>query len=69
MVHVVRTAGDDFVSIGSDFDGMISLPDGFRDVTHMPKLVALLLQRDWTAERISKAMGGNFLRVLEAVRP
>jgi membrane dipeptidase len=69
MEHVVRTAGEDFVSIGSDFDGMITLPDGFRDVTHMPKLVALLLERGWSAERIAKAMGGNFLRVLDAVRP
>jgi membrane dipeptidase len=69
MEHVVRTAGEDFVSIGSDFDGMITLPDGFRDVTHMPKLVAILLQRGWPEERIAKAMGGNFVRVLEAVRP
>jgi membrane dipeptidase len=69
MEHVVRTAGEDFVSIGSDFDGMITLPDGFHDVTHMPKLVALLLERGWSSERVAKAMGGNFLRVLEAVRP
>jgi membrane dipeptidase len=69
MEHVMRVAGDDFVSLGSDFDGMITLPDGFRDVTHLPKLVAVLLQRGWSQERISKAMGGNFLRVLNSVRP
>lgn len=69
MEHVVRVAGENYVSIGSDFDGMITLPDDFRDVTEMPKLVALLLDRRWSAERIAKAMGGNFLRVLGAVRP
>jgi membrane dipeptidase len=69
MEHVVRVAGEDFVSLGSDFDGMITLPDGFRDITHLPKLVAVLLERGWSQERIAKAMGGNFLRVLEAVRP
>jgi membrane dipeptidase len=69
MEHVVRTAGHDYVSLGSDFDGMITLPDGFRDVTHMPKLVALLLERGWSQDQVSKAMGGNFLRVLESIRP
>jgi membrane dipeptidase len=69
MEHVVRVAGEDYVSLGSDFDGMITLPDGFRDVTHMPRLVAVLLERGWSQERIAKATGGNFLRVLEAIRP
>ncbi len=67
MEHVVRTVGEDFVSFGSDFDGMIYLPDGFEDVTHLPKLVAIMLERGWSHERIAKVMGGNFLRVLAAV--
>ena len=69
MEHVIRVAGEDFVSLGSDFDGMISLPEGFRDVLHMPKLVGLMLERGWSPDRIGKVMGGNFLRVLGAVRP
>ena len=69
MEHVIGVAGDDFVSLGSDYDGMITLPAGFKDVTHQPKLVSLMLQRGWTPERIRKILGANFLRVLRAVRP
>lgn len=69
LEHVVKVAGDDFASLGSDYDGFIWLPRELVDVTHQPKLVALMLERGWSAERIGKILGGNFLRVLRAVRP
>lgn len=67
--HVVKVGGEDAASLGSDYDGMIMLPDGLRDVTHQPKIVADMLARGWKQERIAKVLGGNFLRVLRAVRP
>ena len=69
MEHIIQLVGEDFVSLGSDYDGAILLPDGFEDCTHQPKLVADMLSRGWSAERIKKILGANFLRVLKAVRP
>jgi microsomal dipeptidase-like Zn-dependent dipeptidase len=35
----------------------------------LPKLVAVMLERGWSDQRIRKIMGTNFLRVLAEVRP
>lgn len=67
--YVIDLVGEDYVSLGSDYDGFIALPNGFRDITHQPKLVALMLQRGWSEERIQKILGLNFLRVLKEIRP
>jgi membrane dipeptidase len=69
LEHLVRVAGDDFASLGSDFDGMISLPRDPGDVTELPRLVALMLERKWSPDRIAKILGNNYLRVLSAVCP
>ncbi len=69
MEHVIQVAGEDFVSLGSDYDGLIALPTDFHDITHQPKLVDLMLGRGWSDECIRKILGENFLRVLKAVRP
>lgn len=69
MQHVIDVVGEDYVSLGSDYDGLISLPEGFTDITHQPKLVQLMLDRGWSDIRIRKVLGENFLRVLKEVRP
>jgi membrane dipeptidase len=43
--HALDVAGEDAVGFGSDFDGMVPLPKGLRDVTDVPKLVAALARR------------------------
>ena len=35
----------------------------------LPRLVQVMLDRGWSAERMRKVLGGNFLRALEALRP
>lgn len=67
MEHVIKLVGEDHVSIGSDFDGMILLPRDLRDVTELPRLVQTMLHRRWSHSRIAKIMGGNYLRVVEAI--
>lgn len=69
MQHVIDLVGDDFVSIGSDYDGLITLPHDLPDITYQPRLVASMLARGWTDERIAKVLGKNALRVIAAVRP
>jgi membrane dipeptidase len=64
MDHVRRVAGADHVGIGSDFDGITSVPIGLADVSMFPALTAELLRRGWPEEHVKKALGLNVLRVM-----
>jgi microsomal dipeptidase-like Zn-dependent dipeptidase len=55
--------------ICSDFDGLIVPPADLRSVTRLPVLVQRMLDRRFGPERIAKVLGGNYLRVVAAVRP
>lgn len=62
--HVIEIAGVDHVGFGSDFDGVgDSLPNGLKDVSAFPALVAALLERGVPQEDVIKVMGGNLMRV------
>ena len=66
--HVVNLVGIDFVGLGSDFDGVgDSLPDGLKDVSMYPNLIAELLKRGYSENDIEKICSGNFLRVWKQV--
>ncbi|MGV3523428.1 MAG: dipeptidase [Candidatus Sericytochromatia bacterium] len=69
MAHIIAVAGEDYVSLGSDYDGMITLPPDFKDITWQPVLVERMLARGWSETRIRKILAHNFLRVVQAVRP
>ena len=62
--HLRRLAGVDHVGIGSDFDGISSVPVGLEDVSKFPDLLAELLRRGWTEADVKKVAGLNMLRVL-----
>jgi membrane dipeptidase len=68
LAHIVETVGDDHASLGSDWDGAINPPRDLRTPLELPRLVEHMLRRRWSAERIRKILGGNFLRVVEALR-
>ena len=61
--HVVRIAGIDHVGIGSDFDGVPSVPVGLDDVAAYPALVAELLRRGHSEADLRKLLGENLMRV------
>ena len=66
--HVIKLVGIDHVGIGSDYDGVgDSLPEGLKDVSDYPNLVAEFLRRGYSKEDIVKILGGNFLRVWREV--
>jgi membrane dipeptidase len=67
VVHAVEIAGVDHVGIGSDWDGINSVPRGLEDVSKMPALTAALLDRGFSENDVRKILGGNFLRVLREV--
>jgi membrane dipeptidase len=68
LAHIVDTVGEDHASLGSDWDGAIVTPRDMPTCLELPRLVDLMLRRGWSAERIRKILGGNFLRVVEALR-
>ncbi|HEX5759757.1 MAG TPA: membrane dipeptidase [Thermoanaerobaculia bacterium] len=66
VVHLVELAGEEHVGIGSDFDGMTEVLEGFEDVARYPALTAALLERGLDRAGIRLILGENFLRVLGA---
>jgi microsomal dipeptidase-like Zn-dependent dipeptidase len=68
IVEAIALAGPQAVSIGSDFDGGVSVPAGL-DAAGMAHLSAGLLQAGVPPRTVSQVLGGNALRVLEASLP
>ena len=62
--HIINVAGIDHVGIGSDYDGVRSLPRQLTDVSYYPYITQELLNRGYNKEQIHKILGGNALRVL-----
>ncbi|HUQ63489.1 MAG TPA: membrane dipeptidase [Acidimicrobiales bacterium] len=67
--HVIRVGGEGAVAIGSDWDGLIVPPVDLRTVSDFPLLVQLMLDRGLSPSTVQKALGANYLRVVEQVRP
>lgn len=64
--YIVKLVGDEYVGIGSDYDGVGSLPVGLEDVTAYPKITEELVRRGYSKKSIRKILGGNVLRVMKA---
>jgi membrane dipeptidase len=67
MDYIVSLIGDDHVGLGSDFDGISITPRGIEDVSKMPEITRVMLERGYSDERIKKILGGNFMRVFREV--
>ena len=65
--RIREKAGIDHIGIGSDYDGITSVPEGLEDVSKYPVLTAELLRREYSEEDILKILGGNILRLMRAV--
>jgi membrane dipeptidase len=63
--YIVKLVGDDYVGIGSDFDGVSSLPKGLEDVTKYPLITQELVRRGYSKKSIKKILGENVLRVMK----
>src|SRR5207248_4075742 len=64
--HAVKTAGVDHVGLGSDFDGA-TMPLGMEDASKLPRITDALLKKGYSEADVEKILGGNILRVMEAV--
>ncbi len=66
LEYIIKLVGVDYVGLGSDFDGVNSLPAGLEGVEDFPKITAELVNRGYNKKEIAKILGGNLLRVLAA---
>ncbi|MCL4111971.1 UNVERIFIED_CONTAM: hypothetical protein GTU68_008725 [Idotea baltica] len=62
--HIANIAGANCVGIGSDYDGVSTLPKQLEDVSTYPLITQGLLDRGYTDDEIRGIMGGNVLRVM-----
>lgn len=69
MEHIIKVAGEDFASIGSDYDGMIIPPADLNGADSYVRLIGHMLKRGWSESRIQKVVGQNFLRAFALLRP
>lgn len=67
LLHVLAVGGEDVAALGSDFDGFVVPPAGLEDVSCMPNLTVALSRRGVAPRVLEKILGGNALRLLDAV--
>jgi len=62
--HIIKIAGIDHVGLGSDYDGIGTVPKQLEDVATYPYITQELLNRGYKREQILKVLGENTLRVM-----
>jgi membrane dipeptidase len=67
VMHMINVAGEDVPALGSDFDGFVVPPHGLEDVSTLPNLTVALSRRGVVPRVLEKILGGNVMRVLDAV--
>jgi membrane dipeptidase len=65
--HIAKVAGVDHVGLGSDFDGVSSLPTGIDSAADLPKITEELMKRGYSAQDVKKILGGNIMRAFREV--
>lgn len=65
--EMVAAIGIDHVGLGTDFFGYLHSPVGFQGMHELPNVTAELVRRGYGREEILAILGGNWLRVFEAV--
>ncbi|KAL6308043.1 membrane dipeptidase-domain-containing protein [Sparassis latifolia] len=63
--HIASITGRAHVGIGSDFDGIGTVPVGLEDVSKYPDLIAEMYRRGWNRFELAGLTGRNFLRIME----
>ncbi len=67
MDYLRARFGAGHIGLGSDFDGISSVPRGLADVSCFPALLAELLRRGYSQQDVELIAGRNLLRVMRQV--
>ena len=62
--YIAGLIGEDFVGLGSDFDGIDETPRDMQNAAAVGGLVDALLRRNYREQTVAKIMGENLIRVL-----
>lgn len=63
----VKLVGDDYIALGSDFDGGAELPREIKDISDYPQITIAMQKLGYSDQRIKKILGLNWLRVIREV--
>ncbi len=63
--HIIKVAGIDNVGLGSDYDGIPTLPKQLEDVSTYPVITQGLMDRGYSDEDIRKVLGENLMRAFK----
>lgn len=63
----VRLVGEDYIALGSDFDGGVALPKGMKDISDYPEMTKALQKLGYSEQRVGKIIGLNWLRLIRSV--
>ena len=67
IVHMYHMGGEEFVAIGTDFDGFEGAVDGLEHMGKVPEFYEALRKRKFTDSQIEKFCYKNALRVIKEV--
>jgi len=65
--RIAKVGGIDCVALGSDFDGISSVPDGLENASRLPALFSALEKAGYCADDIDKIRFRNAFRVIKEV--
>ncbi|MCK9224864.1 MAG: membrane dipeptidase [Candidatus Muirbacterium halophilum] len=65
--YICERYGEDYVGIGTDFDGITELPYGIVDCSDLYKVFDYLKEKGYNDNVITKIASGNFLRVFNKI--
>ena len=63
----VNLVGDDYIALGSDFDGGPELPREIKDISDYPQMTIAMQKLGYSDQRIKKILGLNWLRFIRQV--
>ena len=64
---MVAIAGEDHVGIGTDFEFLEDVVEGFSSADQTPAFLDALERRGYPGRVVDKIAGGNFMRVMAEV--
>lgn len=63
----VKLVGEDYIALGSDFDGGPELPHEIKDISDYAQMTIAMQKIGYSDQRIKKILGLNWLRVIRQV--
>jgi membrane dipeptidase len=64
---IIAQTGPEHAGLGTDFYGFEQAPADLRHIGELPVLTEAMLRRGYTEDTILKVLGGNYLRIFDAV--